>query len=288
MKTTIFGHTLPAPITDDQDSEAGAVIARSNPPSRQFVMRSNPPPPPPPPVMGAKAVSSPQKKWTIKEDPALYKQQGGEYLYYSSFTLALQNLNIQHYRDVTDIHTVTKEWQRVLKRIKPGAREVTCTKANEVLDTLKKIDAEWSDYHHAEKQVTETFRGDTAGIQNSFPWLTDFITKTGSDMFLQPMDLVIQSPTIMSTTIDPKLDYVSSKEIMWHFTLEPDHTGVSEGLYKAEGEVTFPLYNRIRITSLQYLPEGQAYQNNAERFGTKHRYVINANMLPGTGCIDSQ
>ncbi|EBQ6151512.1 hypothetical protein DAZ38_28630, partial [Salmonella enterica subsp. enterica serovar Enteritidis] len=79
---------------------------------------------------------------------------------------------------------------------------------------------------------------------------------------------------------DPGMGYVSNKSIMWHFELEEGHAGVSEGLYASEGEVTFPIYNKMKVTSLSYIPEGQSYMNNAERFGTAHRYIINAKMLP--------
>lgn len=75
------------------------------------------------------------------------------------------------------------------------------------------------------------------------------------------------------------MGYVSGKSIMWHFELDSGHAGVSEGLYASEGEVTFPIYNKIKITSLQFIPKGNAYMDDAKRFGTAHRYVVKARML---------
>ena len=84
----------------------------------------------------------------------------------------------------------------------------------------------------------------------------------------------------MSTSTDSRqTPYVDKKSVMWHFELEPGHAGVTETLNTSEAEVTFPLYNRMQITSLQYLPEGKSYMGNAERYGTSHRYIINAKML---------
>ena len=246
-------------------------------------------PPPPPPMMGGKPPPPPllsgpknvaKKKWVIKDDPALYKQQGGEYPYYSSFTIALQQLNISHYYSINNVGNFIDKWAEIGTSMKPAARDISYEKFREVQETLGKIDAEWSGYHSAD--VNETFRGDTPVISNSYSWLAEFIkeSKDAGDTVQKPMNLEIKSPLIMSTAKDPKMGYVSGKTIMWHFELEPGHVGVSEGLYASEGEVTFPLYNRMKITSLQYLPEGRSYLDNQERYGTSHRYIIKAKMLP--------
>lgn len=258
-----------------------------NPPPPPPMMGGNPPPPPPmaggnpppPPSMpGQQNVA--KKNWVIKEDPALYKQQGGEYPYYSSFTIALQKLNISHYDSIIDMDNFISKWAEIGRNMKPAARDISHDKFIEVQKTLGKIDAEWSGYHSAD--VNETFRGDTPVISNSYSWLAEFINESEgkSDTVQKSMDLEIKSPLIMSTAKDPKMGYVSGKTIMWHFDLEPGHAGVSEGLYASEGEVTFPLYNRMKITSLQYLPEGRSYMDNPEQYGTSHRYIIKARMLP--------
>ncbi|WP_247715458.1 RHS repeat protein [Morganella morganii] len=235
--------------------------------------------PPPPPMMGSKPAGA-KKKWTIKEDPALYKQQGGEYPYYSSFSITLQKLNIGHYSEIDDMDKFVSTWRDTGRNMKPAARDINHDKAIEVQTVMGKIDAEWSGYNKA--NVSETFRGDTPVITGSYPWLADFITETGNsaEAVTKVMDSDIRSQLIMSTAKDPGMGYVSNKSIMWHFELEKGHAGVSEGLYASEGEVTFPIYNRMKITSLSYIPEGQSYMNNAERFGTAHRYIINAKMLP--------
>ncbi|EBD9258773.1 hypothetical protein DAE35_21155 [Salmonella enterica] len=203
----------------------------------------------------------------------------GEYTYYSSFTITLQKLNISHYDSITDVDKFINKWSDIGKDMKPAARDISHDKFTEIQTTLRKMDAEWAGYHSAD--VKETFRGDTPVISGSYSWLDDFIKESqgGSDIVQKSMDLEVKSPIIMSTAKDPKMGYVSGKTIMWHFDLEPRHAGVSEGLY-AEGEVTFPLYNRMKITSLQYLPEGRSYMDNPERYGRSHRYIIKARMLP--------
>ncbi|MCY1396772.1 RHS repeat-associated core domain protein [compost metagenome] len=246
-----------------------------------------PPPPsmigagaPPPPMMVMASTSTPPKKWTIKEDPALHKQQGGEYPYYSSFTITLQKLNIGHYNSITDIDEFVEAWRRTGQEIKPPATQIDAEKAREIQTTLSNIDAQWPGYRSAD--VKETFRGDSKAVADSYPWLAEFIDKhdDSTARISQDVDFTVRSPTIMSTAKDPGLGYVSGKSILWHFELEKGHAGVSEGLYAAEGEVTFPLYNAVKITSLQHLPTGSSYLNDKQRFGDSHRYVINAKILP--------
>lgn len=232
--------------------------------------------PPPPPVPGSQGPA--KVKWVIKKDPALYKQQGGEYPYYSSFAITLGKLKIEHYGSITDMDSFIGAWREVGHSMVPPAKNIDYDKALEVQTVLKEIDAEWSGYHRAD--VTQTYRGDTPAIINSYPWLAEFAKDVGKSATSRSMDLEVKSPMIMSTAKDPKMGYVSGKSIMWHFELEPGHAGVSEGLYASEGEVTFPIYNKMKIVSLQYLPEGTSYMDNPERFGTAHRYVIKAKMFP--------
>ncbi|WP_055136863.1 RHS repeat-associated core domain-containing protein [Pseudomonas corrugata] len=270
------------PITlSDTDGRIPTGAAPPPPPMRP----SGSPPPPPPPSMGGPPLPpgpGPQqlikKKWVIEKDPALYKQQGGEYPYYSSFSIALQKLNIEHYSSIADMATFVNAWRDIGRNMIPPARNIDHEKALEVQGVLGEIDAQWSGYRRAE--VKEVFRGDSPAILNSYPWLATFATKGGDSAIEKTMNLEIHSPLIMSTAKDPGMGYVSGKSIMWHFQLEPGHAGVSEGLYASEGEVTFPLYNKIQIVSLHYIPKGKSYMNNAERFGTAHRYVIKARMLP--------
>ncbi|WP_275390735.1 RHS repeat domain-containing protein [Xenorhabdus bovienii] len=241
--------------------------------------------PPPPPILAAgtsKGVTGTTKKWVIKEDPALYKQQGGEYPYYSSFTITLQNMGIKHYNNIpkSGIGNFVSEWQKVGTKMTPPARNISEDKFNDVRQTLTRMNREWETYTKA--NVKETFRGDTEAVIKSYPWLSEFIQKANgiNQAYSESFNQEIASPIVMSTAKDPTMSYVNQKTIMWHFSLEEGHAGVSEGLYAAEGEVTFPLYNRIRIDSLHFIPEGSAYQNDSKRFGTSHRYVINATMLP--------
>ncbi|CDH22384.1 hypothetical protein [Xenorhabdus bovienii] len=248
-----------------------------------------PPPPlgagmPPSPMLSAstsKSATGATKKWRIKEDPALYKQQGGEYPYYSSFTITLQNMGIKHYSNIleSDIGNFVSEWKKVGTEMKPPARNISEDKFNDVKQTLTRMDSEWDTYTKA--NVKETFRGDTEAVIKSYPWLSEFIQKTNgmNQTYSEPVNQEIASPTVMSTGKDPMMSYVNQKTIMWHFSLEKEHAGVSEGLYAAEGEVTFPLYNRIHIDSLHFIPKGSAYEDD-KRFGISHRYVIKATMLP--------
>ncbi|OAT44926.1 putative insecticidal toxin complex protein [Proteus hauseri ATCC 700826] len=233
----------------------------------------------PPPFPSAQPQAVGKKKWEIKADPALWKQQGGEYPYYSSFTITLQKLGIEHFSNISDMDTFVKKWTEIGQNMKPAARDIDHDKAIEVQKILGKIDTEWSGYKKA--TVSETFRGDTPVVSNSYSWLSGFIKESEgkAEAISKEMNLDIKSSLIMSTAKDPKMGYVSGKSIMWHFNLDEGHAGVSEGLYASEGEVTFPIYNKMKITSLQYLPKGSSYMNNPERFGTSHRYIINANML---------
>ncbi|ROM66928.1 toxin [Pseudomonas brassicacearum] len=264
----------------NQDKQT--LLIPSAPPPRALPVTFDAPaaPGPPPPPPGPASQQSIKKKWAIKEDPALYKQQGGEYPYYSSFSITLKKLNIEHYSSIADMDQFVESWRETGSNMIPPARNIDYEKALEVQGVLGKIDAEWSGYRRAD--VTETFRGDSPVILASYPWLGEFAKEAGDSATEKAMDLEIRSQLIMSTAKDPGMSYVSGKSIMWHFELEPEHAGVSEGLYASEGEVTFPIYNKIKILSLQYIPEGKSYMNNSERFGVAHRYVIKARMLPSS------
>lgn len=242
---------------------------------------SGPPPPPPLGGEGSSAGVAPRKKWVIKEDPAIKKQQGGEYPYYSSMTIALQKANIEHYSNIPDPESFLKTWKEVASAMKPSAPNIDLDKLTEVQSTLARMDKEWSGYTKPKPDVSQTFRGDTPAVLGSYPWLASFVEQAqASDTAMyQRLDMDMKSSLIMSTAISPQEAYVLPKSILWHFTLDEGHAGISEGLY-AETEVTFPLYNPMRIESVASIPEGQAYQGNAERFGTAHRYVVKATMLP--------
>jgi len=195
-------------------------------------------------------------------------------------TIALQKAGVEHYANIADVGAFLKVWQDVAAAMKPSPKQIDADKLKEVQATLARMEDEWSGYTKA--TVTETFRGDTPAVLGSYPWLEAFSKQTqGSTTAVQQqMEFEMNAPIIMSTAKDPTMEYVKPKNIMWHFSLEDGHAGVSEGLYASEGEVTFPLYNRLRVNSVQFVPPGQAYKNQPERFGTAHRYVVNATMLP--------
>lgn len=231
-------------------------------------------PPPPPPMQGQQ--SNARKKWTIKEDPAIYKQQGGEYPYYSSFGIALQKMNIAHYDSIDDMEAFVKVWREVGRSMTPPADKIDIDRALEVQGGLRKIDAEWSGYKKS--NARETFRGDSVAVLGSYPWLSEFVNamKGKAQSASKKMALEIRSSLIMSTSKESDSGYVKNKMIMWHFELEDGHEGVSEGLYSSEAEVTFPMYNRMIVTSIDYIPEGSSYMGDGKKFGTAHRFVVHA------------
>lgn len=262
--------------------------AHSMPHSEGDVHRT--PPPPPPLPLGAvipwsQRVQEPSSTAGKKKVVTLLKQQGGNYMYYSSFSLALQKLGINHYNNIKNIDEFIVEWKKFQKKMRSGSDPVGHEKLEEIKEDFVKIDAEWDSYKKPGSNVKETFRGDQEVIKDTYPWLPPFMEEIESGSQAQPhtkeMDLEIQAPIIMSTSVDPKnVGYILKKTFMWHFDLEEGHAGVTEGLYQSEGEVTFPLYNRIKITSLQYIPKNASYMDDAERFGDSHRYIIRAKILP--------
>lgn len=244
-----------------------------------------PPPPPPmaPPMpSGGGADAQPKRKFVVDLDsqPALHKQQGGEYPYYSSMTIALQKLGIEHYSNIPDVDSFLQTWATVGLAMSPPARQIDRQKLSEVQATFARMDREWSGYKKA--TVSKTFRGESPAVLDSYPWLANFAKQTlDSDTVVeQRLDMDMKSPVAMSTSKDPRMHYVKPRNIMWDLTLAEGHAGVSEGLYASEGEVTFPLYNPMRVETVTFIPEGQAYKGDAEQFGTAHRYVIKATMLP--------
>ena len=247
----------------------------------QPVNRPLPPafPPPPPPLGGEIKPAAGGRKWQIKEDPALWKQQGGDYPYYSSFTLTLAQLGIKDYNRIPGPDEFLKTWKFNGAKTVPPARDIDQQKMAEVIATLKRMKEEWPTYKKA--QVHEVFRGDSALVIDAYPWLKGFSQRAGSlaQGYTEGLGIEIESPLVMSTAKCPGMSYVKGKTVLWHFQLDRGHQGVSEGLYAAEGEVTFALYNRIRIDTLEYLPPGMSYQDNTVRFGDAHRYVIRATML---------
>ena len=262
-----------------------------------------PPPPmpgamaPPPPPPGASGGAPIRRSWRNRErvlEPALKEQQGPQYKYFSSFTVALVEANIPHYNEAKfeNIIGVWRESAAMIFNLEEYSEhifefmriDISKKKFDWVIETLNRMDKEWGGYTKA--TVSELFRGDSPErLAKSFSWLKSFIETVKKSGLENPYEelvenLEIRSPTIMSTTKSTTVGYVVGAGLMWHFSLAENHAGVSEAIYQIEEEVTFPLYNRIRINALQYIPEGQAYQNNPERYGTAHRYIIKATMLP--------
>ncbi|MBC8954998.1 RHS repeat domain-containing protein [Xenorhabdus sp. PB62.4] len=244
--------------------------------------------PPPPPMMGAGTPSPgvPAKKWgTVSVEPELsiHHQQGNEYKFITSFARALHQLGIKHYSSINDIEEFVNKWKDIGSKAMDSvaAESIDIDKANKVQGIYKKIDEQWEKYTKAD--VKETFRGDGTAIEQSYPWFAQFMNenKGGKEGKIQDINQITESVTIMSTAKSHNgIGYIVNAAVLWHFELGKGHAGISEPLVKAEEEVTFPIYNRMKINSLHYIPEGKAYMEDEKRFGTKHRYVINATMLP--------
>ncbi|MGY5957074.1 hypothetical protein ACUY4R_002497 [Kosakonia sp. BK9b] len=219
-----------------------------------------------------------KKKWVIQEDPAILKQQGPLYKYFSSFCIALLKSKYTHYAAVNDMEEFVKIWRPIAINMGVIEENIDVAKALEIQRDLAVMEQEWPTYKRA--VASELFRGDSLTIAESYPWLDSFIANGHTTVTCVQVDQEITSPIIMSTSTDPAMGYAKEKPVLWHFDLDTDHRGVEMGLYLSEKEVTFPLYNRIWISSLIYLPEGHAYQDNANKFGVQHRYIIKAKMLP--------
>lgn len=155
---------------------------------------------------------------------------------------------------------------------------------NAVRLNLIAIDLEWETYRKPAGNISEVYRGDTESAFNSTPRLVEIFNKYNESTVAasEVVNLEIESPTIMSTTTNPSMEYVSKKSVMWHFSLPKGHRGISEGIYAAEGEITFPWHNVIKIKSVDYLPSGMSYKDEPARYGINHRFIIHAKMLPKT------
>ncbi|MFS3859428.1 RHS repeat domain-containing protein [Proteus mirabilis] len=241
----------------------------------------------PPPVPGGmQAISKPRKTWgdPLKNanSTALSDQQGGNYPYYTGFFRTLYVSKIKHYNDISDIKRFVDEWQGINEK---SQRKLIKENINEqkvlyLQNKLNKMEEEWPKYVKTHEKTT--YRGDGLSISETYPWFKDFVdeVKNKDKAVLKQVNIPVSAVSIMSTATTPKSGYVSNANVMWHFNLESENLGVSMPVYKGEDEVTFPVYNKMKITSLQYLPEGSSYMNNPEKFGSSHRYIINANMLP--------
>ncbi|HEJ9662248.1 TPA: RHS repeat domain-containing protein [Proteus mirabilis] len=241
----------------------------------------------PPPVPGGmQAISKPRKTWgdPLKNanSTALSDQQGGNYPYYTGFFRTLYVSKIKHYNDISNIKRFVDEWQGINEK---SQRKLIKENINEqkvlyLQNKLNKMEEEWPKYVKTHEKTT--YRGDGLSISETYPWFKDFVdeVKNKDKAVLKQVNIPVSAVSIMSTATTPKSGYVSNANVMWHFNLESENLGVSMPVYKGEDEVTFPVYNKMKITSLQYLPEGSSYMNNPEKFGSSHRYIINANMLP--------
>ncbi len=241
----------------------------------------------PPPVPGGmQAISKPRKTWgdPLKNanSTALSDQQGGNYPYYTGFFRTLYASKIKHYNDISNIKRFVDEWQGINEK---SQRKLIKENINEqkvlyLQNKLNKMEEEWPKYVKTHEKTT--YRGDGLSISETYPWFKDFVdeVKNKDKAVLKQVNIPVSAVSIMSTATTPKSGYVSNANVMWHFNLESENLGVSMPVYKGEDEVTFPVYNKMKITSLQYLPEGSSYMNNPEKFGSSHRYIINANMLP--------
>ncbi|PMS08709.1 hypothetical protein C0Z17_28760 [Trinickia caryophylli] len=262
---------------DDPEKPGGDPYAKKKP-SDGVPSPKAPPAPPPPPPPGRLGGGARPGGWSKPEDAlAIKAHQGPAYPYYSSFTIALEKLGIADYHDIKDEETFLSVWREVGQNMR--AKNIDEDRIKEIVTSFDAMANEWSSYKKSD--ATEVFRGDTLNVRGSYGWLNDFIEATEKDAGAMSidLDLEVKCSTMMSTSSDPEMGYVKPKTVMWHFKLPEGHQGVCEGIY-GEAETTFPLYNRMHIDALHRLPAGQAYLGDAKRFGTQHRYVIEATMLP--------
>ncbi len=238
-------------------------------------------PPLPPPLPSMPEESTPKKtRFVIKDDPEIHKQQGAEYVYYSTFSVAMYHLNYTQPEQIKDVEIFIKVWQNLALAVKPTPRNISTEKFHEIKKSIIKINQQWSSYSKPPNIVNEVFRGDSELLAKSYTWLDKFIksTQLKTNVIRESVDIKMGSPTILSTSTNPKMGYVHKKSILWHFGLERGHGGVVESIYKAEEEITFPIKQPILIKELFYIPQGSAYQNKPDKFGYDHRYVIRAVM----------
>ena len=247
---------------------------------------SPPPPPPPPPPLG----SVPRRVAAPSPDKAIAAQQGAAYRLYSSYGLALLHSGIEHYNDVPRLPEARRirlmdSWRAFAQGMRLHAEDIDDARESTVRATLSRMAAEWHTYRRG--SADEVYRGDSPSIRRTYPWLDAFMRATEARTRRVTMpasgrafDMVVRAPTVMSTAERHANPYVSRATVLWHLTLGDGHPGVSEGIYKAEREITLPMYARIAIESLHYVPPGGSYMND-RAFGRDHRYVIKGRVLPG-------
>jgi uncharacterized Zn-binding protein involved in type VI secretion len=225
---------------------------------------------------------APENKSEIKEtkEKAIHEQQGDNYLYYSSFSLAMHELRIKSLYDIEDKAAFLDKWKDIGEKIEPKQKlQIDMDKFNHILDGHKKIEIQWRDYKKATRQ--DTYRGDNLMLKESYSWLNSFIKKTLGTQKPVTKDLciMIKSPIIMSTSKNPQVEYISKKTIFWHFTLMAGHGGITEHIDLTD-EVTLPLFTNICIDTLYYIPAGYSYLGDKDKYGMSHKYVIKAKILP--------
>lgn len=235
----------------------------------------------------AQPVARVKKTWAISTTPAIHKHQGGEYKTLTSFALTLKDKGISHYSDnIEDKAGFVEAWkQKASNTLRMNTEQVESideAKIAEVVGTLAGIDNEWAGYKVSTQ--AQTFRGDGPSIGESYPWLQKIIKGAKVDEVTKiDINVTETSPTIMSTSGDKDCNYAKNATILWKFSLPPgQHRGISEPIYASEDEVTFPIYNKMNVKSVTVIPEGQSFdsETNGTGFGTAHRYVIEAEMLP--------
>lgn len=200
----------------------------------------------------------------------------------TSFALTLKDKNIPHYsNNIEDKAAFVAAWrEKATNTLRMNTEQVDSInedKIAEVVGTLTSIDNEWAGYPVSAE--TQTFRGDGLSIGDSFPWLQAIIkSDKRNEVTRIDLDVTETSPTIMSTSADKDCNYAKKATVLWKFSLpEGQHQGISKPIYASEDEVTFPIYNKMNVKSVTFIPEGQSFGTG---FGDDHRYVIEAEMLP--------
>ncbi|MFM0336015.1 RHS repeat domain-containing protein [Paraburkholderia fungorum] len=235
--------------------------------------------PPPPPLPSTSQLS---RKLATAEQSALQQQQVGGYSKYSSFGLAMHEMGIRIENiDDVEINVFIEKWREIGNEMVPPPGHIDEQTFKFVRNIIEKTLKEWRNYRRPSPEIKEVFRGDGAMLFRSYMRLRNFKEESHGAGESKTMILneQIESPTIMSTSTDPTMNYVEKKEVMWHFNLDKNHQGVTEAVSKAEAEITFPINNKMRVHGVTYIPDGSSYENNAKSYGIMHRYVIKATML---------
>lgn len=223
-------------------------------------------------------------------EKAIGAQQGAGYRLYSSYGLALLDSGIEHYADVPRLPEARRTrfmdaWRAFASGMRLHTDDIDDTRESAVRATLSRMATEWHTYRRG--SADHVYRGDSPAIRRTYPWLDAFMRATEARTHRVTMpepgrvfDMVLRAPTVMSTAEQHSNPYVTKATVLWHLTLGNGHPGVSEGIYKAEREITLPMYARIAIESLHYVPHGSSYMND-HAFGQDHRYVIKGRVLAG-------